>query len=64
MLIFNIPIQEVLRSEKGYLIRPFVKLQSQRKEFVWGKNNPGTWRQFLNSKIKKFPYSVTGSLQN
>lgn len=30
----------------------FVHLKSQRKGFIWGKDNVGTWRQFLECKNK------------
>lgn len=56
-----VPIQDVLKSDGGYLIRPYVPLRSQRDGFMWQKyNRRGLWRPFMNSGSTKFTKSMTG----
>lgn len=57
----EIPLSEVLPSNSGYLIRPYVDLCGQTKGYLWGKGKHGLWRQFLSSHIKNYTLGITGT---
>lgn len=60
----KIPINEVLDSSEGYLIRPFVMLNGQRHGYQWSKGEKGNFRMFLNTRAKHFPTEITGRSNN
>lgn len=56
-----VPLQDVLEPSRGYIIRPFVGLRSQRDGFMWKKGDRrGFWREFMDSETGKFTLLTTG----
>lgn len=58
----DIPLEKVICSSKGFLIRPYVKLQGLTKGLFWkvGIRDRGYWRDFMDTKTKYFTLNSTG----
>lgn len=55
-------MEQILKSETGFLIRPFVRLTGQRDGYKWQRNSNGLWIGFLRSNQKKYGPQITGKL--
>lgn len=53
-------MDQILRSEKGFLIRPFVNFSGIRNGYRWNNQRKGQWIDFMNSNRKQFRCDETG----
>jgi hypothetical protein len=53
-------MNQLIKSEKGFLIRPFVPLTGQRNGYRWNFEVKGLWLDFMHANRKKFGTDVTG----
>lgn len=54
-------IKNIVPSEKGYVIRPFVDLKGQRAPgYMWAIGVRGFWRSFLKCNKQHFALHNTG----
>lgn len=56
----NTPLQDVLDSSEGFIIRPFVNLKGQRKGYQFDKKTKGRWTLFMDAGVKNFTNEITG----
>jgi hypothetical protein len=55
-------LHDVLPSDDGYLIRPYVELKAKRNGYSWKKGFFGNWRGFMDCNVTHFNYDITGKL--
>lgn len=53
---------DIIASPNGYLIRPYVKLQSQEKGFQWSPTERGHWSSFMNKTQRNFTFLNSGKI--
>lgn len=55
----KIPLHIALPSDRGYFIRPYIKLNGQQKGYMWQGGQRGLWRQFLACNVRDFTIANT-----
>lgn len=53
-------LKDVMPTEAGYLIRPYLKLRGQKNGYKWKPNCNGHWGLFMENLIKDYTISITG----
>lgn len=60
----NLALEEVIKSDSGYVLRPFVELRGRKDGFKWKKGEQkGFWREFMDSETKNSTAAVAGLIK-